>query len=215
MRIPGAGAVLVCCRDDLTEPRLALTFDDGPGAGTEAVLDTLAAHGARATFFVNGWAAELQPRLLERAAAEGHELGNHTYDHIDVQHEPDDDVVRDQLARTSDLVEQVARTRPRLVRPPYGKDACRTARIGRDVGLAPCVLWSTMAWDWEPVTGAAWMVERILHEASAGSILLMHDGAPPGEPAGREETVAAVEEAVPALVDRGFELVTVSELLAS
>lgn len=171
-------------------------------------------HRVRATFFVNGWAVEAQPELVRRAAAEGHELGNHTYDHIDVQQEPDDDVVRDQLARTTDLVERVAAVRPRLVRPPYGKDACRTARIARDVGLEPCVLWSTMVWDWEPVTEAAWMVERILREAAPGSILLMHDGAPPNEPPAREQTVAAVAEVVPALVDRGFELVTVSELLA-
>jgi peptidoglycan/xylan/chitin deacetylase (PgdA/CDA1 family) len=178
------------------------------------VLETLAAHGARATFFVNGWAVERRPELARRAAAAGHELGNHTYDHVDVQHERDDAVVRDQLARTSELVERVAGVAPRLVRPPYGKDACRTARIAGSLGLAPCVLWSTMVWDWDPETPAAWMVERALAEAAPGSILLLHDGAPPGRPPGRDETAAAVAELVPALLARGFALVTVSDLLA-
>jgi peptidoglycan/xylan/chitin deacetylase (PgdA/CDA1 family) len=205
---------LVCRRDDLSDPRLALTFDDGPSAATPAILDMLGRHGAAATFFVNGWAVEARPEVTRRAAAEGHEVGNHTFDHIDVQGERDDDVVRDQLTRTSDLVEDVAGARPRLVRPPFGKDVCRTARIGRDVGLRPCVLWSTMVWDWDPATTAAWMVERALAEATPGSILLFHDGMPPGIETPREPTVAAVAELVPALLGRGFELVTVSELLA-
>jgi peptidoglycan-N-acetylglucosamine deacetylase len=152
---------------------------------------------------------------VRRATAEGNELGNHTYDHIDVQHERDDEVVRDQLERTSALLEQTVGMRPRLVRPPYGKDVCRTARIASEVGLSPCVLWSTMVWDWDPATSADWMVERVLQEVGPGSILLMHDGAPPNEPPARAQTVAAVAELVPALGDRGLELVTVSELLAA
>lgn len=201
------------CRHATSEPRLALTFDDGPSDASAAILDILARHGAHATFFVNGWAVERRPELARRAAAEGHELGNHTWDHIDVQHEREDAVVRDQLARTSELLGDVVGTRPRLVRPPYGKDVCRTARIGRDVGLRWCVLWSTMVWDWDPETQADWMVERALAEAAPGSILLMHDGAPPDAPTPREQTVAAVEELVPALLGQGLELVTVSQLL--
>jgi peptidoglycan/xylan/chitin deacetylase (PgdA/CDA1 family) len=152
---------------------------------------------------------------VRRAVAEGHELGNHTFDHIDVQHEPDDGVVQDQLARTSAVLEQATGVTPRFVRPPYGKDACRTARIGAEVGLEACVLWSTMVWDWDPAREADWIVARILGEARAGSIVLLHDGAPPGEAPQRDETVAAVAAVVPALVARGFELVTVSELLAT
>jgi peptidoglycan/xylan/chitin deacetylase (PgdA/CDA1 family) len=124
-------------------------------------------------------------------------------------------VVRDQLARTSDILEQLVGVRPRLVRPPYGKDACRTARLASGLGLEPCVLWSTMVWDWDPATTASWMVDRILAEAGPGSILLMHDGAPPDEEPRRDETIAAVAEVVPALLERGFELVTVSALLAT
>jgi peptidoglycan/xylan/chitin deacetylase (PgdA/CDA1 family) len=157
---------------------------------------------------------ERRPDTVRRAVADGHELGNHTFDHIDVQGEREDDAVREQLARTTDLLERVAGVRPRLVRPPYGKDVCRTARIGAEVGLAPCVLWSTMVWDWDPATDPRWMVERALGEAAPGAILLFHDGMPPGNETPREPTVAAVTALVPALVECGLELVTVSELLA-
>lgn len=164
---------------------------------------------------MNGWAVERWPELARRATAEGHELGNHTYDHIDVQHERDDAVVRDQLERTSALLEQTVGVRPRLVRPPYGKDVCRTARIGQDVGLAPCVLWSTAVWDWDSGIEASWMVERALGEAGRGSIVLLHDGMPPHLESPRDQTIAAVAELVPALRSRGLELVTVSELLST
>jgi peptidoglycan-N-acetylglucosamine deacetylase len=204
--------MLVCRRDDLREPLLALTFDDGPSPATAPILDTLALHGGRATFFVNGWAVERLPDVLRRAVSEGHEIGNHTYDHIDVQSEQADDAVREQLARTTALVEEVAGTRPRLVRPPYGKDACRTARLAAEQGLSPCILWSTMVWDWLPETDAAWMVERVLTEAQPGSIVVMHDGMPPHVATSREASVAAVAELVP-LLARSFRLVTVSELL--
>jgi peptidoglycan/xylan/chitin deacetylase (PgdA/CDA1 family) len=147
-------------------------------------------------------------------AASGHEIGNHTFDHIDVQHERNDGVVRDQLARTSEAIERACDVAPRLVRPPYGKDPCRTARIGASLDLSPCVLWSTMVWDWDPSTEASWIVERALSELRPGTILLMHDGAPPYDDSPRDATVEAVSTLVPELVARGYDLVTVSALLA-
>ena len=121
--------------------------------------------------------------------------------------------MRDQLARTSDLIEEVAGVRPRLVRPPYGKEVCRCARIAAELGLEPCILWSTLVWDWQTETTSEWMVDRVLREASPGSIVCMHDGMPPYDRTPRDATVAAVAELVPRLL-QDYRLVTVSELLA-
>ena len=92
---------VVCERDDLRRRVLALTFDDGPSRWTPAVLDLLAEQDARATFFVVGRYVQERPELVERMTREGHEVGNHTFDHIDAAHERDEAVVRDQIARTT------------------------------------------------------------------------------------------------------------------
>ena len=204
---------VVCERDDLQRRALALTFDDGPSRWTPAVLDLLAEQGAHATFFVVGRYVQERPELVERMAQEGHEVGNHTFDHIDAAHERDEAVVRDQISRTTAAI-VAAGAETRLMRPPYGKNACRVARLAAEQGLSPTVLWSVEAWDWAgppPDQIAA----DILAGAKPGAILLLHDGVPPDERRDCAGTVAALGEILPALRRDGYELVTVSELLAA
>jgi peptidoglycan-N-acetylglucosamine deacetylase len=191
---------------------VALSFDDGPARWTPAVLDVLGEHGVHATFFVVGRYVDGRPDLVARAAREGHELGNHTYDHVDPAHERDDDTLRNQIARTSSAIEQAAGVPPRLMRPPYGKDVCRVARLAREVGIAHTVLWSAQAWDWDEPP-AAEITVRILRDRAPGGILLLHDGAPPCDARSRDSTVTAVAEILPALARDGYGVVTVSELL--
>jgi peptidoglycan/xylan/chitin deacetylase (PgdA/CDA1 family) len=196
--------VIVRSRTGLVEPLLALTFDDGPSEWTEPILDLLAAHGARATFFLVGsWVAGRE-RTLERARAEGHELGNHTFWHSRAP-TLDDDELREELRRGADAVGPDVR----LVRPPYGEDAERFDRVAAELGLGPTVLWSVDPRDWE-VTDDEVIVERVLADVDAGAIVDLHDGRRP-QPA----TVAAVETLLPRLGERGFRLVTVSELLTA
>lgn len=178
------------------------------------MLDHLAAHGARATFFVCGRYVDELPELAVRTVGEGHELGNHTYDHVDCAHERDDDVLRDQIRRTSDAIDRATGVTPRLMRPPYGKDVCRVARLAGEQGLAPTVLWNVQAWDWdEPPAGE--IVERVLRDCRPGSIILLHDGAPPYDSRSREQTAIAVGRLLPALADDGYDVLTVSELLGA
>ncbi len=204
---------LVCCGPDSGGRRIALTFDDGPSEWTAPILDALEAAGGHATFFVVGRYAERRPELLERMHAAGHEIGNHTYDHVDAAHERDDGVLRDQLVRAGAAIEAAVPAPPQLVRPPYGKDVCRVGRIGAGLGLATTVLWSVQAWDWDEETTADWIVERVLSEIRPGAIVLLHDGAPPYDASSRQATVEAVRVLVPELAARGFELATVSRLL--
>jgi protein-L-isoaspartate(D-aspartate) O-methyltransferase len=189
---------------------LALTFDDGPGTVTPALLDLLAEHGARATFFVLGRMVEGREETLRRTVAEGHEVGNHTWSHHRPRELSNDDL-RDELARTSARIEEVTGIRPRLARPPYGADEERFARVAAGLGLRT-VLWTVNPRDWlEPP--ADWLARAILRYARPGAIVDLHDGFTPRRPnAPRQATVEAVRLALPQLAECGFRLVTVSEL---
>ncbi|HEV2711887.1 MAG TPA: polysaccharide deacetylase family protein [Gaiellaceae bacterium] len=194
--------MIVRSRKDPGEPRFALTFDDGPSEWTEPILDLLATHRARATFFVVGSAVAGRERTLGRARAEGHELGSHTFSHGHPTALGDDEL-RSEIRRGAAAVGPGAR----LVRPPYGEDAERFDRLADELGLGPTVLWSIDPRDWE-TTDADVIVARVLAEAAPGAIVDLHDGRRP-----QRATVAAVEQLLPALVERGLRLVTVSELL--
>jgi peptidoglycan/xylan/chitin deacetylase (PgdA/CDA1 family) len=192
---------------------LALSFDDGPSDSTPAVLDLLREHDARATFFVVGRYVEEHPETVRRAA-EGHELGNHTFDHVDAAYERDDDVLRDQIARTSAAIERVAGAAPTLIRPPYGKDVARVARLGRELGLTDTILWSAQGWDWD-ATPADEIAKLVLRDCGPGGIVVLHDGVPPRGGPSREPMLAALAQILDTLSGEGYELVTVSELRAA
>jgi peptidoglycan-N-acetylglucosamine deacetylase len=194
--------VIVRSRTGLAEPLIALTFDDGPSEWTEPILDLLAAHEAKATFFVVGSSIAGREAMLERARAEGHELGSHTFRHAHPA-ALDDDELREEIRRGATAVGHPAR----LVRPPYGEDPDRFDRLAGELGLGPTVLWSVDPSDWEATDGAV-IVERVLAEVAPGAIVDLHDGRRP-----QRATVAAVAVLLPTLAERGFRLVTVSELL--
>jgi peptidoglycan-N-acetylglucosamine deacetylase len=151
-----------------------LTFDDGPdGEWTPRVLDVLAAAQARATFFVVGRAAQAVPALLRRIAAEGHEVGNHTYSHrhpwtmraATARRE-----VRDGAAAISDALGRA----PRYYRPPHGRMRRCMVEEAQLAGQG-IVLWSLSAIDWGPLGRAARIAAR-LKAVAPGDIVLMHDG---------------------------------------
>ena len=193
---------------------VALTFDDGPSRWTPAVLDALRDHDARGTFFVLGAAAAGQAEVLKRAVSEGHELGNHLFSHRDPA-ELDEDELERELRRTADEVHRAAGVRPRLVRPPYGGDRERVARVAERVGLGPTVLSSLDPEDWKAETSTA-IAGHVLSNVRPGSIVDLHDGVPAtnrGHPT-REPTVAALREMLPELARRRYRCVTVSELLS-
>jgi peptidoglycan/xylan/chitin deacetylase (PgdA/CDA1 family) len=195
---------------------IALTFDDGPSAEwTPAILDLFREHGARATFFVLGSAIAGREAILERAAAEGHELANHAFSHRDPATLTDDDL-RDELERTSSLLEAAVGKRPQHFRPPYADTDFRVADVARAAGLVRTVLRSIDPADWsEPDADA--IADRVLAGARRGSIVCLHDSLAPGEERGtptRQPTVDALHKIVPELGRRGFRLVTVRELLA-
>jgi peptidoglycan-N-acetylglucosamine deacetylase len=191
---------------------LALTFDDGPGEWTPAILDLLCRHGARATFFCLGERVQERAPILQRALAEGHELGNHLFSHRHPEALSDDEI-RGEIVRTAAEIERATGATATLLRPPYGEEPERVAAIGAALGLGPVVLWSIDPEDWKAPPADA-IVEHVLEEARAGAIVDLHDGWG-RTPGGRQPTADALERLLPELASRGFALVTVSELLDS
>lgn len=195
--------------------RIALTFDDGPSRWTEPVLDVLAEHGARATFFVIGRFAETHPELVRRIAAEGHEVGNHTWSHPRLARDCDDGQVEAELQRTNDLLTSILGTAPHRFRAPYHDVDERVVAVAAKLGLEQTGA-SVAIPDWHPTARAPLVAAMVLQRAVPGAVVGLHDGVPPDEldRATRDVTAAAVAAFVPTLLDRGFACVTVSELLS-
>lgn len=193
-----------------SKPLMALTFDDGPDpATTPALLDALARLGARATFFVVGARAERHPALIARIAAEGHEIGNHSWSHPSLPTLASAEIAA-QIGRTRGALGTLGR---RLMRPPYGDQDFRTNRIARGLGYR-VVLWNISGADWMGHDSAT-LAERIVAQAAPGAIVLLHDSLCSFESEtfrDRTPTIEAVAKVVEALPDYAF--VTVSELLA-
>ncbi len=196
-------------------PRLALTFDDGPASWTEGILDVHSAPRAPATFFVIGSVAERRPETVLRIAAEGHEIGNHTWSHPMLARDCDDAAVRRELERTNELLAGLLGAPPRRFRAPrYDVDE-RVVAVARELGLEH-THGDVRPPDWDARCTAAFISTLVLQQAQDGTIVGLHDGVAPNELAGepsRQATLDAIAILVPRLVERGFECVTVETLL--
>lgn len=189
---------------DRLSRRLALTFDDGPADMTPRVLDLLADRGVRATFFVVGGSIPGRTDVLRRIVREGHEVGNHTLTHTRLARRwlrP-----HREIWATNRRVRHVTGVRPRVFRAPWGELSRRLGWAAPLAGLR-IVHWDVDSGDWED-PAPEMIVRRVLDSARGGSVVLLHDGAHR-----REATVAALPQLVDGLIARGYDLVTVSELL--
>jgi peptidoglycan/xylan/chitin deacetylase (PgdA/CDA1 family) len=136
-------------------------------------------------------------------AREGHEIGNHTYDHQSLTALPEDAIV-DELTRTQDIIHGVIGRSPRYMRPPFGDTDDRVTRIDRQLGLAQ-ILWSGTTLDWS-LRDVGAITKKVLNLVKPGGVILMHDVVP--------QTVKAMPKILSTLDKRGYHVVTVSTLLA-
>ena len=185
-------------------PYIAMTFDDGPSATlTPKLLDILAVHHIKATFFVIGENVVQNPEIVARAARQGHEIENHSWSHPNFG-KMSDDGVRGQLQRTDDAIKGATGARPTLLRPPYGSITARQKRWIHDQFGYQIILWDVDPYDWKR-PGPSVVRNRILKETRPGSIVLSHDIHP--------GTIEAMPSTFDALEAKGFKFVTVSELI--
>lgn len=189
---------------DPTKPMVALTFDDGPGPATERILKVLRDNHCHATFCVVGSRVELYPELMKMMVEDGNEICSHTWSHkrLDKMNEA---AVTKQLQQTIDAVERVTGGyRLTSLRPPYGlvtknvKNAC--INLGMTV-----YTWSLDTDDWISENPDK-VMKKIQDGVENGSIVLCHDI--------YETTATAVERFIPWLIENGYQVVSVSEMMA-
>jgi len=188
----------------------ALTFDDGPHPSyTPRLLDLLAKHGAHATFFMVGMAAERYPEILERAAAEGHCLANHSWDHPSMPRLSG----RERRAQLLACARALAPYESKLFRPPYGHQSLASRLDALRLGYR-VVTWSGHCIDWRD-HDAAWLAGRLREKLRPGAVILLHDALfTMHDPAfeSREPMLAALDTVLGELAG-SYRFVTVPELL--
>jgi|YNPBryBLVA2012_1023415.scaffolds.fasta_scaffold00440_10 peptidoglycan/xylan/chitin deacetylase (PgdA/CDA1 family) len=188
---------------------IALTFDDGPSPSTARLLEILARHGARATFFQCGLNVERHPGIACAVSAAGHQIGNHGYSHTRLWFRSPQ-FIYGELERAQRSISAVTGTVPTLFRAPYGVRWFGLARAQRRLNLLG-VMWTVLGRDWK--LPADRILARLAAGARNGAILCLHDGRELEMRPEIGETLRAVERLLPLLRDRGFRLVTVGDLL--
>ncbi len=182
----------------------ALTFDDGPHPqGTPAVLRTLAAAGAVATFFLVGEQVQRDPGLAAEIAAAGHAVGLHCHRHRNLMRLNPWQVGED-IARAELLIADATGCQPRLYRPPYGVLNAHALQLARGRGWRT-VLWSHWGRDWEARATPASIAALCTRGAGAGSVLLLHDADHYATAGSWRGTAAALPRILQTLSERGLE----------
>jgi peptidoglycan/xylan/chitin deacetylase (PgdA/CDA1 family) len=179
---------------------VALTFDDGPNAiWTPRLLDILSSNDIKATFFLLGSRAQTEPALVRRIAAAGHLIGNHSWSHLNLAL-TSASRVREELTRSSQVLEQITGAPAKYFRPPFGARRPYVLRTARSLGMVP-VLWNAMTSDWkEPssdriVERLTKMVDHLERRGRAVNIVL-HDGSHREISANRGPSVAAAGQLI-------------------
>lgn len=184
---------------DPDKPMVALTFDDGPFAPVgNRIMDCLAQYGGKATFYVVGNRCASYKEEMQRMAAEGHEIGNHTYSHKYLNKLGAAEI-QSQVQKGSEAIQAAAGVGAATVRLPGGnKNATVLANVN-----APIIMWSIDTLDWKTKNTQS-TVDAVLGKVKDGDIVLMHEL--------YNATGDAALQIIPALVERGYQLVTVSEM---
>jgi peptidoglycan/xylan/chitin deacetylase (PgdA/CDA1 family) len=195
--------------------QMALTYDDGPNdPHTLHLLDLLAQHGAKATFFLIGKYVRSRPEIVRAIRDAGHGVGNHTYNHpnlIFVSARR----LRQELEDCRKAVEDAIGSPAPLFRPPFGGRRPNVLRTARAMGLEP-VMWSVTAYDWSAKSSEA-IVQKVVSQVDSrrrrqSEIVLLHDGGHLGFGADRSHTVAATRVLLEKYSAEGKKSVSVPEL---
>lgn len=183
---------------DPSKPTIAITFDDGPSRYTEDIINTLEKYNCNATFFVLGNKVSAYQELLKKSIKNGNEIGNHTYNHKWLSRLSKNEII-EQINRTQNILKDTVNYTPTLLRPSYGSV---NDRIRKNTNL-DIVLWTIDTKDWK-IHNVDRIVELAIRNIEDGDIILMHDT--------YKRTDEALKKLIPILLDKGYQIVTVSEL---
>jgi peptidoglycan/xylan/chitin deacetylase (PgdA/CDA1 family) len=191
--------------------QLALTYDDGPNDPyTFRLLEVLARHNVKATFFLVGRFVKQRPDIGRELVQAGHVIGNHTFSHpnlIFASAEQTESQLRDCEEALTDAVGQHSR----LFRPPFGGRRASTLRIAGALGLEP-VMWNVTGWDWKGNL-SEYVERKVSGQIRGGDVILLHDGSHAAFGADRSQTVIATDRLIARYKSEGYEFVTVPAMM--
>ncbi|MBM7557922.1 polysaccharide deacetylase family protein [Halanaerobacter jeridensis] len=188
---------------DTPEKKVAITLDGMWGAKkTPEILKTLRDHDVNITFFFGGNWLEENPQLVKEIAANGHEVGNHSYTHPHMAQLGTEEIIQE-LNRTAELIKELTGQKPDLFRPPFGEYNNRLIKTSRQQDYH-IVQWSIDSLDWKDVS-TEFIVKTVMKNLSPGEIVLMHNNG--------QNTTEALKKLLPKIKQEGYEIVPLSELI--
>jgi peptidoglycan/xylan/chitin deacetylase (PgdA/CDA1 family) len=192
--------------------QMALTYDDGPNdPHTLRLLEVLAKHGARATFFLIGRYVQHRPDIALEIVKSGHSVGNHTFTHPLLIFKSEAEI-RKELSECHAALTDAVGEQSNLFRPPFGGRRPAVLRIARELGLEPA-MWSVTGYDWN-APPAAVIEQKVTKQLRGGDVILLHDGGHKQMGADRSQTVLATDHLITRYTAVGYEFVTVPEMMA-
>jgi peptidoglycan/xylan/chitin deacetylase (PgdA/CDA1 family) len=187
--------------------QIALTYDDGPNdPHTLRLLDVLAKHDVRATFFMIGRYVQSRPDIVREVVKAGHIVGNHTFTHPNLIFTSAAET-RVQMQNCDRALTDAIGEHSLLFRPPFGGRRPQTLRIARDLGLEP-VMWNVTGWDWN-APPAEEIKRRVEKQIRGGDLILLHDGGHKQIGADRSQTVIATDRLIMRYKTEGYEFLPV------
>jgi peptidoglycan/xylan/chitin deacetylase (PgdA/CDA1 family) len=191
--------------------QLALTYDDGPNdPHTLRLLEVLARHGARATFFLIGRYVQQRPDIAREIAKAGHIIGNHTFTHPLLIFKSPAEIHRE-LSDCNAALRDALGQQTSLFRPPFGGRRPAVLRIARDLGLEP-IMWNVTGYDWN-APPAAEIERKVARRIRGGDVILLHDGGHKQMGADRSQTVFATDHLLARYKAEGYEFVTIPGMM--
>jgi peptidoglycan/xylan/chitin deacetylase (PgdA/CDA1 family) len=192
--------------------QIALTYDDGPNDPyTLRLLEVLAKHNTRATFFLIGRYVRHRPDIVQEIVKAGHSVGNHTLSHSLLIFKSEAEI-RKELSECHAALSEAVGEHSNLFRPPFGGRRPAVLRIARELGLDP-VMWSVTGYDWN-APPAAVIEQKVTKQLRGGDVILLHDGGHKQMGADRSQTVLATDHLITRYTAVGYEFVTVPEMMA-
>ena len=194
--------------------QIALTYDDGPNEReTPRLLEILAKYSAKASFFMIGKHVEANPALAREILKQGHTVGNHTYRHPSLLW-MSSEMIGEEIDRCQKAIEDATGYTPALFRPPFGARRPAVMRAAKSRKMFP-VMWSATCYDWKQTTAEtiAGFASNSIEKSGFGSVVLLHDGDHREMGADRGPTLQATEMILRKYRERGYDFVTVSQML--
>src|SRR5580698_2263682 len=191
--------------------QIALTYDDGPNdPHTERLLEILATHNVRATFFLIGRYVQHQPQIARAIVQAGHVVGNHTFTHPLLIFKSESEI-RQELTQCRDALQDAIGEPSNLFRPPFGGRRPAVLRIAHELGQQP-VMWNVTGYDWNAPPAAA-IERKVAKQIRGGDIILLHDGGHKQMGADRSQTVLATDHLITRYRAEGHEFVTIPQMI--